>query len=167
MNVLFNTGTLEDCWSVMGRRHFYYSYAAPNYNDTVVLCFCPQELLDAARDMNLVITHLTIVHTGTIGMQTEYVLLGVDQMRLESLENWTTTRAQDVKNYSEIDLHLRPRMLNANTAWVQVWPKAASYVATDDLFIIVRGYIESNLEVGPSPMPVAVNELNVWPWKRV
>ena len=148
-NAVLTDSSLEDRWSIMGQRHFFYGYLAANYNDTVVLCYCPKALLDAAQDMNVVVTHLTITHAGTIGMVTDYVMLGIDQNHVEYLENWTTTRAIDVKTYSGINLHICPRDMTAATPWVQVWPRAATYVATDDMNINIRGYIESNQFIGP------------------
>ena len=126
-----------------GRRRFTINYQAANYNDVLVTCALPESIITACDQGSIVVTHISICHSGTIGVEFTYVVMIVNKSVGCYLPNYTTTKAIDTHAYDNIDICVNPATIPttfANT-WFGLYP--TGYAAGDDLnSICIRGYIE-------------------------
>jgi len=154
---------LEICQnpSNAGRQYFAMGFQASNYNDTFVWCDLPKQLHDAGLGKLVLVTNVEIQHIGTIGVEFNYLWLVCAGQAVAYMPHHTTTKAVDLSAY-EPNAFLNMDKLAAEQEFLCLYP--SGYIATDDLVIIVRGYIESTPLAG-EPSYVSLEGYK-WPLVR-
>ena len=128
---------VEDQWGTDGRRYFGARFQpAAAYNTTPVIAYWPQQLIDLAKDLNVRITQLYIVHAATIGVQiTPYFYAVNTQMYVEP---HTTTAAMDYFTWRQLDIPL-----SSTTTGSIVSLTMAGYGPADIIQLGIIGYLAS------------------------
>ena len=128
---------VEDQWGTDGRRYFIARFQpAAAYNTTPVIAYWPQQLIDLAKDLNVRITQLYIVHAATIGVQiTPYFYAVNTQMYVEP---HTTTAAMDYFTWRQLDIPL-----SSTTTGSIVSLTMAGYGPADIIQLGIVGYLAS------------------------
>ena len=143
-----------------GRQYFNVGYTAANYNDVIVLCGVPGiNFMQAAKSKNVIIDSVSITHVGTVGVELTYIFLA-NAGSVAHLPHHTTAKAVDTVWYNQIGFQCYPE---PGDIWLTIWP--TGYAGTDDMTIIIRGWIEGGGLVEPNIQPVSVEGYK-WPLQR-
>jgi len=154
---------LEICQnpSNAGRQYFAMGFQAPNYNDTYVYCSLPRQLHDMGMGKVVMATNVEIQHIGTIGVELSYIWLQCAGQAIAYMPHHTTTKAVDLVAY-EPNAFIDMNKLEVDYPFFNLYLTGG--IATDDLVITVRGYIEST-PVGGEPSYVSLEGYK-WPLVR-
>lgn len=141
----------------MRRQNFHACWTIGNYNDTSASCAFPSGLLEMAGNRRIIITDVTLTHVTSIGVTMDNVTIETGNGSPFYLDNHTTTKAHDVWNSNHLYIPVLPTLLTPTelTFWFRIY-YLANYLATDDITVFIRGYIEPVLEA----MPVELKEVS-------
>ena len=158
------TNWIEQQWTPQGRRHWQLTFTVNNFNSTSVMAYMPQFLLDQAQGKTLVIEDIALQMTCKVGMYCDYVMIYADQTIVLYLDDtWTVARKPETRSFSDLRFHCNPGLIQPGSVFFAVYPHAATYDATDDMVLIVRGYIEGAQVT--ETMPVSLEGYK-WPLVR-